>query len=238
MSWVANLCPQVNAFTRMLWAAWPQDPSRNWVYSRQISLPLQWLHAFTVEQAGALQRTFVQRTTLSTVITFDGSPTGGGAFIQLAVPPAAARATHPVSYHWSAVWSAADERLLGAKIGDCASQARWEAYALLRAVRVWRPILQVSESQLTICGDALGVLHDARSFRARDPVLNRIMAELALHVAPLGFSIATVHVWSEHNATCDALSREHISADSLPCLAQSTRSAEGNRDWRYLSRCT
>ena len=43
MSWVANLCPQVNAFTRMRWAAWAQDARRIWVYSRQISWPLQWL---------------------------------------------------------------------------------------------------------------------------------------------------------------------------------------------------
>ena len=55
-------------------------------------------------------------------------------------------------------------------------------------------------------GDALGVLHDARKMRAHDPVLNEIMAELALVVAPLGQDIRTLHVWTQRNQTCDALS--------------------------------
>ena len=126
----------------------------------------------------------------------------------------------------------------GAKIGDCPSQAQGEAFALLRAVRLWRPILQVSESRLSFCGDALGVLQDARGFRARDPVLNRLMAELALHIAPLGFFLAAIHVWSEQNATCDALSRDHVSADALPRLLHSTRSTERGCEWRYRCRCT
>ena len=73
---------------------------------------------------------------------------------------------------------------------------------------------------------------------ARDPVLNRVMAELALLIAPLGYSLSTIHVWSEYNATCDARSREHFGADALPCLSRSTRSKELVREWRYLSRCT
>ena len=54
-------------------------------------------------------------------------------------------------------------------------------------------------------GDALGVLHDARKFRARDLVLNEIMAELALITAPLGQDIRTLHLWTQRNQTCDAL---------------------------------
>ena len=158
--------------------------------------------------------------------------------IQLAVAASSRREVQPVSFHWSTVWSADDESLIGAKIGDCASQARWEAYALLRAVRVWKPILQVANSQLAFCGDALGVLHDAISFKARDPMLNKIMAELALQVAPLGFVITAIHTWSKSNATCDALSREHGAADQLPTLAGSRRSRDVTGSWRYLSRCT
>ena len=63
-------------------------------------------------------------------------------------------------------------------------------FVVLKAVRVWRPILKISDSQLAFCGDALGCLHDAVSFKARDPMLNRIMAELALQVAPMGFIVS------------------------------------------------
>ena len=164
-------------------------------------MPLRWLHSFTDECKEPLQRRFMPRSQLTTLITFDGSPTGGGATIQLALPSLERRTMHPISFHWSVKWSPEDETLLEAHIGDCASQARWEAYALLKAVRVWRPILRVSDSQLAFCGDALGVLHDAVSFKARDPMLNRIMAELALQIAPLGLSVSAIHTWSECNAT-------------------------------------
>ena len=75
-------------------------------------------------------------------------------------------------------WASEDESLIEAKKGDCASQALSEAYTMLRAVIIWKPILLVADSQLAFCGDALGVLHDAISFKARDPMWNRIMAEL------------------------------------------------------------
>ena len=60
-----------------------------------------------------------------------------------------------MAFHWSTTWVAADEQLIEVKIGDCSSQARWEAYALLRVVKVWMPILKIADSQLAFCGDAL-----------------------------------------------------------------------------------
>ena len=66
-------------------------------------------------------------------------------------------------------------------------------------VHVWAPILQAQESQLAFCGDALGVLVDAMRFKAKEPFLNRMMAELARVLAPLGFELSTIHVWSAQN---------------------------------------
>ena len=96
----------------------------------------------------------------------------------------------------------------------------------------------MADSQLAFCGDALGVLQHAVSFKARDPMLNGIMAELALQVAPMGFIVSATHAGSECNATCDALSRDHVKAHSLPMLASSKRSKDVVSEWRYLSRCT
>ena len=66
-------------------------------------------------------------------------------------------------------------------------------------------MLIVPKSQLSSCGDALGVLQDAMAFRARDSQLNLIMGELALRLASLGLEIAVIHAWSEYNTVCDAL---------------------------------
>ena len=56
-------------------------------------------------------------------------------------------------------------------------------------------------------GVALGVLCDALMFRARDPVFNRMMGELALRVAPIGLELGALHCWSEWRQLCDDLSR-------------------------------
>ena len=102
-------------------------------------------------------------------------------------------------------------------------------------MKTWLPILRTCESQLALCGDALGVLADAMQFRAREPVLNKIMAELALIVAPFGFEMSTTHVWSKQNDVCDRLSRLER-RDVLPdVLKQATRSKDERRSWPFLS---
>ena len=89
---------------------------------------------------------------------------------------------------------------------------------MLLAVMTWRPILKATESQLTFCGDALGVLIDAMKFRAREPMLNKLKAELALVVAPFGLELTTMQTWSMHNETCDWLRRAEMDV----CVYQSS----------------
>ena len=38
-------------------------------------------------------------------------------------------------------------------------------------------------------------------------MLNSIMAELALLIAPMGHELRAIHLWTQRNKTCDALSR-------------------------------
>ena len=83
-------------------------------------------------------------------------------------------------------------------------------------------------------GDALGVLHDARKMRAHDPVLNEIMAELALVVAPLGQDIRTLHVWTQRNQTCDALSRLASGTAVPTALQQASRCSKPTVRFRIL----
>ena len=46
-----------------------------------------------------------------------------------------------------------------------------------------------------------------KKFKSNDAVLNLIMAEVALILAPMGRDIRAVHLWTQRNVTCDRLSR-------------------------------
>ena len=105
------------------------------------------------------------------------------------------------------MWTAEDAEAVHATVGNPESQAVWEAYALLLAFRAWTHKLAVTPGKIFLCGDALGVLHDAIKMRARDKRLNSIMAELALTIAQHGFELNALHIWSEWNGVCDELSR-------------------------------
>ena len=41
VSWIASLIPQLNPFCAMLWAALASAPDQNWVYTRQVTVPLR-----------------------------------------------------------------------------------------------------------------------------------------------------------------------------------------------------
>ena len=94
------------------------------------------------------------------------------------------------------------------------------------SVFLWQRTLRDSHGALAIMGDALGVLHDARQFKAKDKVLNLIMAELALMVAPMGQELRTAHLWTQRNSTCDLLSRlaeGHAVPANLAATMRTTR---------------
>ena len=89
MSWVANGCPQLTTFLTMIWAALTSRTYGECGHGKQIELPLKWLAAFVSNVNGSLRRHFKPRAAMAMVITFDGSPEGGGATLQLAVPTSA-----------------------------------------------------------------------------------------------------------------------------------------------------
>ncbi len=216
VSWMASLLPQLGAFCRMLWAALYLYPGESWVYTKQVATALNWLRAFCHMQASPLQRRCRTPAQYYTCLTFDGSPWGGGATLQCGVSTLEARHQHPIATYWRRTWTPSDELRIKGKIGEAASQARWEAYALLKAVHAWLPLLRVSEGRVVVCGDAAGVLYDAVKFKAKDTTINMIMAELALLVAPLGLEIETMHIWSEWNHVADYLSRPAVAAQDPP----------------------
>lgn len=112
--------------------------------------------------------------------------------------------------------------MLGAVIGDPAGQARWEAFTSLASMSLWRSLWCPRHRQITILGDALGIMEGAAKFRSKDPKINSIFAELALLVAPTGDTLSQIHLWSERNSLADALSRLSWSP-ILPAALTSTQ---------------
>ena len=235
-SWMSGLMPQLNAFTRMLWAA-VYSGSEFVIARRQVELPLRWLAALADENFGPLERRCRRRATHHVLITFDGSLTGGGATLQAGIEEFSHAHTRPFVSYWAANWTEQDLERLQVKKGDPAGQARLEAFTLLISVFLWQRILREAQGTFAVMGDALGVLHDARKFRAKDRVLNEVMAEMALLVAPMGQDLRAVHLWTQCNSTCDVLSR--LTADqSIPeQLGTTQRTMRRQFDYKILGKC-
>ena len=87
---------------------------------------------------------------------------------------------------------------------------------------------------MAIVGDALGVLHDVVKFRAREPILNEIIGEAALQLAPLGLDVRAAHVWTQRNKICDVLGRMREKASLPEQLQGATKSERVRVQHRFL----
>ena len=233
-AWMAGLMPQMNAFTRILVAA-VYSGTEFIVARRQVLLPLQWLTALADMEFGPLERRCRLRSSHYVLITFDGSLSGGGATLQAGVEEFSTAHQRPFVAFWAAAWTNQDLERVRVIRGDPAGQARLEAFTLLNSIYLWRKMLQTAHGKLAIMGDALGVLHDARKFKAQDKVLNEIMAEIALIIAPMGQDVRAAHHWTQRNTTCDLLSRLGEGMHIPTVLSQTPRSTRQVMRYRILS---
>eukprot|EP00971_Amphidinium_carterae_P270398 5365364-Amphidinium_carterae.1 len=90
-------------------------------------------------------------------------------------------ATPPTAHMWTA-WTAEDAELLEACIGSSASQAIFEAFTLLLAIRAWVDFPW--HGPIRLIGDAQGVLTVFVKMSSRAAVINAIAREAALVLAP------------------------------------------------------
>ena len=104
-------------------------------------------------------------------------------------------------------WDASHEKLAAAKIGQAASQARWEAFMLVTAILTWLPVLQASKGNWHFIGDALGVMSGAVNFHLKDVHVNAMLMEVAICIAGTGRELSAEHIWSEKYTLADVLSR-------------------------------
>ena len=188
----------------------------------QVQKPLQWFAALAEMSFGPLERNCRRRAAHSTLVMSDGSLSGGGATLQAGIKSFSGAHRQPMLAFWADTWADEELDLLQIKRGDPAGQARLEAFTLLHSVHTWRKLLSSATGSLAIMGDALGVLHDAQKFKANDVTLNSIMAELALVIAPMGHDLRAIHLYTQCNETCDALSRLSVSKE-LPTILSSAK---------------
>ena len=144
---------------------------------------------------------------------------------------------HPCVTFWQSEWTEADRAIAQVRNMDPAGQARLEAMTLLTSVYLWRRIIADSQGKLAIVGDALGVLHDALKLKAKDSVLNAIMCEMALLLAPTGQSMQGAHIWSERNSVCDDLSRVTGNKMLPRSMATTPRTKRRTVQYMYLACC-
>jgi hypothetical protein len=148
-----GLLPQLRSFTQVLWAALSSpgfSPSRVW--AKQVQLALDWLLAFFRLQSGLITRTIRSDPPRTVpIVAFDASPSGMGALlwvIPASVQPTIRRleSIAPFAYMHHR-WCEVHEHLVQARVGSSASQARWEALAMLLAFRAWDRVIATSTGQ-------------------------------------------------------------------------------------------
>ena len=214
-TWISGVMPRMCAFTNMLWAA-INSGSGDLVSVSQLRRALLWISTLCGNNLKAVERHCRPRASYFSLITFDGSLTGGGATLQVGLTNLKDAEHVPVVSYWHDRWTAEGFQLLGVEPGDPGGQARLEAYTLLGALATWQSTLAETQGTLAALGDALGILYDVTKIKAKEPVLNAIAAEMALLMAPIGMDIRAANVWTQRNRVCDELSR--LQCGQLPEL--------------------
>ena len=207
-SWMGGLLPQLRPFYRQFWgalAAPGHDKKKELVYVRQVEPSVKWLMELAKANNHGFSRTVcvAERGYWGPTMAADASPWGGGALLWLSWP-AYARNEEP-SHYLMVEWDASHEKLISGKIGTPDHQASWEALMYVLALRTW--VSMHTKGQVTIIGDASGVIFDLVAMRAKSVVVNNLLKEAAMHLAPLGLDLFGVHIWSERNTAADELSR-------------------------------
>ena len=218
VEWMSGLLLQLKPFVGQLWAALYADRAGGKIWRAQVETALVWLDALFRSSDCLFAVRHLRPAATQAVVASDASPFGGGALLYIL--PADAPITiqtleRATPWAWMAApWSKKDEHRAQGWIGDAASQARWEAYASISAVKRWaKPALE-ARGGLTVVGDALGVLWGESVLRSKDAHINKLFMELALVLAPGGFALECVHVHAEDNQLADVLSR--MTADAAP----------------------
>ena len=191
----------------MCWAAlYSVGASKSKVWKQQVQHVFMWIKGLLSPRPLLLSRTVYFAPPATTpYLMFDASTSGGGALLwvlpaELSVTPASLQSEHKPMCFTHKAWEEVDAHNSGGVVGECAAQARWEAYTLVATIELWHKVIFASRGRLVVIGDPLGDLYGAVKFRSKDPWINRMFLRLALLFAPRGDTLEAVHIWSEANA--------------------------------------
>ena len=131
-------------------------------------------------------------------------------------------------------WAPEQAKIIHAVIGDCGSQARFEALAAVIACKAWRTELQDSLDGVTLWGDAEGVLQAAEAKRL--PNVHKMRTDLEQKTRPV---ITEIDLDASANFG-DIVGLKWSSAYSPPELAAliyeyAQLPAEGRVSWEAVS---
>ena len=110
-------------------------------FAKQVEIPLHWLSELACQEFIPIERKCRRRPTFCTVITFDGSLTGGGATLQTGISDLNEAHLSLVVAFWADQWDASDRAAMRASEHDPADQPKVEAYTLLYSIVVWTRVL-------------------------------------------------------------------------------------------------
>ena len=99
------------------------------------------------------------------------------------------------------------------------------------ALRHW--IRAGISGRIVIVGDAEGVISSLTKLKSRDWIINSMAKEIALLLAPLGLSLAGLHIWGEENTWADSLSRSSV-PQQLQLIPQEEVAARDALAWKLL----
>ena len=206
------------------------------IWTKQVHHSFSWILAFLAGERGSIIRDYslshFRREGPDVVITWDASPWGMGATLQVA---------GQFVEFFSIPIDPMDEVTLSTSKGSSDGQQVWEALAGLVALRVWAKFWQGQRARLHVRGDNVGALTLFSTLKSSSPPLTKIAREFALDLGRARFRPDLVqHIPGIVNKVNDMLSRRFQPGHKFelpPCLVRSRAILPGRRDngwWKSL----
>ena len=178
---------------------------RNCVWTRQVSIPFRWILAFLSGEHAGIVRVYslshFRKEGPEVIITWDASPWGMGATLQVA---------GQFVQFFAIPINETDEEVLKTKSGGCEGQQVWEALAGLVALRLWARFWTGQRARLHVRGDKMGALTLFSTLKASSPALSLISREFALDLGTAEYRPDLIqHIPGIVNKITDVLSRRY-----------------------------
>jgi hypothetical protein len=194
-------------FLQFLWAAMyaeePLGAPKNCIWTRQISVSLQWIATFLKEQKGDMHRRFTIEAFRGrgpiVSMCLDASPWGAGGFLVV----------DGVLISWFATaFTSADEKAVGMTFGTSTSQQVAEALAILFGLRAWLQAWLGGSPRLQVRSDSVSALTLVARMKTSSPSLAIVAREMALTLSASCVRPCVVeHTPGAANKLADLLSR-------------------------------